>query len=87
MKFKWASHWATRETASQNGRLYFIDWVNFEDEFHKDFMPLNVEAMAVNVLETSTYFQSKQTLDNYLDQFHNLVYDSRYTNPKTIVVK
>jgi len=38
-------------------------------------------------LETTAYFQGKQTVDNYLDQFRDLIYDSGYTNPKTVVVK
>jgi len=50
-------------------------------------MPLNSEATAVNVLETSAYFQGKRTMDDYLDQFRDLMYDSGYTDPKTIVVK
>ena len=50
-------------------------------------MPLNSEATAVNMLEMSAYFQGKQTVDNYLDQFQDLVYYSGYTDPKTIVVK
>jgi hypothetical protein len=91
MKSRQASHWATREfeyeAASWDGRLHFLDWVNFKDEFHKDFLPLNAEATAMNALETSAYFQGKWTVDDYLDQFHDLVYDSRYTNPKTILVK
>jgi hypothetical protein len=41
----------------------------------------------MNVLEMSAYFQGKWTVDDYLDQFCDLVYDSRYTDPKTIVVK
>ena len=64
-----------------------MDWLNFEDEFRKDFLPLNSEAMAVNILEMMAYFQGKQMVDNYLDQFRELVYDSGYTYPKTIVVK
>jgi hypothetical protein len=46
-----------------------------------------VEATALNVLEMSAYFQGKWMVDDYLDQFCDLVYDSRYTDPKTIVVK
>jgi hypothetical protein len=73
MKSGWAGHWAAREfeyeAASRDGRLCFLDWVNFKDEFHKDFLPLNMEATAVNVLETSTYFQGKQMVDDYLDHF------------------
>jgi hypothetical protein len=41
----------------------------------------------MNVLEMSAYFQGKRMVDDYLDQFQDLVYDSRYTDPKTIMVK
>jgi hypothetical protein len=68
-------------------QLCFLNWVNFEDEFCKDFMPLNAEATAMNILETSAYFQGKQMVDDYLDQFHDLVYNSGSTDPKTIMVK
>jgi hypothetical protein len=91
MKSGWAGHWATREfeykAASRDRRLRFLNWVDFEDELHKDFLPLNVGATALNILETSAYFQGKRTVDDYLDQFQDLVYDSGYTDPKTIVVK
>jgi len=67
--------------------LCFLDWLDFEDEFRKDFMPLDAEAAAINVLETTTYFQGKRSVDDYLDQFCDLIYDSRYTDTKTVVVK
>ena len=50
-------------------------------------MPLDSEAAAVNILETSAYFQGKRTVDDYLDQFKDLIGDSGYTDKKTIVVK
>jgi len=50
-------------------------------------MPLDAEATAINVLETTTYFQGKRSVDDYLDQFRDLIYNSRYTDPKTVVVK
>src|SRR6266567_698188 len=91
MKSGRAGRWATREfkheAASEDQTLRFMDWLDFEDEFWKDFLPLNSEATAVNTLETTAYFQGMQTVDDYLDQFQDLVYDSRYTDPKTIVVK
>jgi hypothetical protein len=91
MKSRQAGHWATREfeyeAASRDRRLRFLDWVNFKDEFHKDFLPLNREATAMNILETSAYVQGKWMVDDYLDQFQDLVYNSEYTNPKTIMVK
>jgi len=50
-------------------------------------MPLDVEAAAINVLETTAYFQGKWSVDDYLNQFRDLIYDSGYTDPKTVVVK
>jgi hypothetical protein len=73
MKSGRASHWAAREfkykATSRDGRLRFLEWVNFKDEFHKDFLPLNMEATAMNVLETSAYFQGKRMVDDNLDHF------------------
>ena len=89
MKTGRANRWATREfeQETKTDRLRFINWLDFEEEFLKDFMLLDLEAAAINVLETAAYFQGKQTVDNYLDQFQDLIYDSGYTDPKTVVVK
>src|SRR5467141_453266 len=62
VKFVWAmsymntgraGRWAAREfeTEARSGRLRFLDWLDFEEEFKKDFLPLNAEAAAVNTLE------------------------------------
>ncbi len=42
MKAGWAGHWATHkfEHKARSGHLHFIDWLDFEDKFQKDFMPL-----------------------------------------------
>jgi len=89
MKTGRAGRWAAREfeQEAREGHLRFLDWLDFEEEFRKDFLPLNSEAAAVNVLETTAYFQGKKSVDDYLDRFRDLVYDSGYTDPKTIVVK
>jgi hypothetical protein len=42
---------------------------------------------ATNKLEGTFYFQSHQTVDDYLSEFQDLISDSSYTDPKTIVVK
>ena len=47
-------------------------------------MPLDSESAAINVLETTAYFQGKRTVDDYLDQFRDLIYDSGYTDLKTV---
>jgi len=89
MKIGRANRWATCEfeQEAKTSHLRFIDWLDFEEEFRKDFMPLDSESTAINVLETTAYFQGKRTVDDYLDQFRNLIYDSGYTDPKTILVK
>jgi len=42
MKSGCANRWAAREfkQEAKAGRLCFLDWDDFEDEFRKDFMPL-----------------------------------------------
>jgi len=39
------------------------------------------------MLEKTAYFQGSRSVDDYLDDFHNLILESGYTSPKTIVVK
>jgi len=89
MKSERASRWATCEFEhkAKSRHLRFINWVDFEEEFWKDFMPLDSEAAAVNVLETVAYFQRRQSVNDYLDQFKDLIKDSSYADLKTRVVK
>ena len=89
MKSGRAGRWATREFEfeAKNGALRFFDWLDFETEFRKDFLPIDSEATAINTLETTNYFQGKRTVDDYLDQFRDLIEESGYTDPKTVVVK
>jgi hypothetical protein len=86
MKTGCAGRWAAQEFEheARDGHLRFVDWLDFEEEFRKDFLPLNSEATAVNILETTAYFQGKQTVDDYLDRFRDLVYDSGYTDQKQL---
>jgi hypothetical protein len=81
---KWANrvyHW---EAVPANvGNPHFIDW----DDFRTEFFPLHSDAVATNKLEGTSYFQGRQTVDDYLDDFRDLISDSGYTNLKTIVVK
>ena len=64
-----------------------MDWDNFKLEFHKEFCPANPEATAINKLESTTYYQRTQSVDNYLNEFLDLVAESGYTDPKVLVVK
>ena len=89
MKAGRAGRWAAREfeLEAEKGKLRFREWSDFEDEFRKDFTPLNEEVEAVNILETSAYHQGRKSVDDYLDRFRDLIHDSGYTDPKTVVVK
>jgi len=84
-----AGRWATREFDYQawNGTFHFANWSAFAGEFRKEFMPSKAEDEAIGMLATDRYLQGKQTVSEYLDQFRDLVEDSCYTDPKTIVVK
>ena len=65
MKLGCASRWAAREFEyeARTGNLHFLDWTDFEDGFQSDFLLLNVEAAAINVLETTAYFQGNRLVD------------------------
>ena len=58
MKEGWAAQWANQELElkAAQGSLQFLDWLDFEAEFWRDFMPFNAEATAVNTLEGNLYF-------------------------------
>jgi hypothetical protein len=85
---KWANcvyHW---EAAPTNvGNSHFVDWDDFRSRFRTEFFPLHSDAVATNKLEGTSYFQGRQTVDDYLDDFRDLISDSSYSDPKTIVVK
>jgi hypothetical protein len=57
------------------------------DEFKKEFTPAHADSLAINRLKSSAYYQKSRTLDDYLDEFQDLITESGYTDPKTIVVK
>ena len=90
MKSGRAARWADRVFRyehSNPGVFRFLDWEDFQGEFKKEFTPANSEANAVNKLEESGYFQKTRSVDDYLDEFKDLIWDSGYKDPKTIVVK
>jgi hypothetical protein len=90
MKSGRAAKWAARifRWEEENpGRSHFLDWDHFKDEFRKEFCPSHSDSAAINRLESVTYFQNRRSVDDYLDEFLDLIADAGYTDPKTIVVK
>ena len=64
----------------------FPDRDEFCTEFKKEFTPAHADALALNQLESTAYYQRSQSLDEYLDEFLDLVVNSGYTDPKTIIL-
>ena len=66
--------------------MKFLDWDELT-EFWKDFCPAHFDASTINTLESTSYYQKARSVDNYLDEFLELVSEAGYTDPRTIVVK
>jgi hypothetical protein len=85
---KWVNRIYQWEALPANANVhYFVDWDHFRSTFRSEFYPLHADAVATNILEGRTYFQSNRSVDDYLDDFRDLITESGYTSPKTIVVK
>ena len=85
---KWANriyHWEAIPTNA--GNSHFVDWDDFRSRFQAEFFPLHSDAVATNKLEGTTYFQGRRSVDDYLNDFRDLISESGYSDPKTIVVK
>src|SRR6202522_3327023 len=90
MKTGRAAKWAARIFKYEEdnvGCTKFLDWEDFKSEFRKEFCPANSDAAAINKLESIAYFQKTRSVDDYLDEFLDLIAESGYTDPKTLVVK
>jgi hypothetical protein len=92
MKSGRAAKWTARifrweELPENSGYSKFLDWQDFRDEFKKEFTPAHADALAMNRLESTAYYQKTRSLDDYVDEFQDLITESGYTDPKTIVVK
>jgi hypothetical protein len=85
---KWTERIFRWEQQPENaGSARYIDWEDFRNEFQKEFTPAHADALAVNRLETAAYYQKSRSLDEYIDEFQDLVTEAGYTDSKTIVVK
>ena len=51
------------------------------------FITANSDMAAINVLESTSYFQESRSVNDYLDEFIDLITEAGYTDPKIVVVK
>jgi hypothetical protein len=87
---KWTAQvfrWEQQADSENSGQNKFLDWEDFREEFRKEFTPSHADTLAINRLESNGYYQKNRSLDDYVDEFQDLIVDSGYTDPKTIVVK
>jgi hypothetical protein len=92
MKSGRAQRWTARvfqwEQQPENSTsTRFLDWEDFRCEFKREFMPAHTDSLAINRLESTAYFQKTRSLDDYIDEFQDLITEAGYADPKTIVVK
>ena len=92
MKFgctqRWTAHIFRWEQQTENAdQSKFLDWEDFATTFKTEFTPTHSDALAINCLESMAYYQKARPLDEYTDEFQDLIADSGYSNLKTIVVK
>jgi hypothetical protein len=71
----------------QTGKMCFASWDEFREEFVSTFCPENKATTALMRLESDRYFQGKQNVEAYIDEFKDLVDLSGYTDRIAIVLK
>jgi hypothetical protein len=71
----------------KTGKMLFSSWTDFTDEFESIFCPENEATTALMTLESDRYFQGKQNVNAYTDEFKELIALSGYTDPIAVVLK
>jgi hypothetical protein len=72
---------------ADKGLPMYDEWSEFKEDFEDRFCPRNESANAMNRLETELYFQGRRDVDEYLDEFEELITKSGYTDPRAHVIK
>jgi Retrotransposon gag protein/Zinc knuckle len=65
----------------------FPTWTEFREAFVSEFCPKNETQLAVAKLETNGYYQGRKTVQEYLDEFRDLIDLSGYKDGLPITVK
>jgi hypothetical protein len=66
---------------------HFNDWSAFSKTFIDLFCPKNKQLMVLTKLEGTSWYQAKDSVDEYIDQFQELIDVVEYVDDKTIVIK
>jgi hypothetical protein len=71
----------------QTGKMCFVSWDEFREEFMAVFCPESEATTALMRLKSDRYFQGKQNVEAYIDEFKDLIDLSGYMDPIAIVLK
>jgi len=72
---------------SRCGKPMFATWREFRQKFTEEFCLKNEVQMALTKLETSAYYQSQKSMDEYIDEFRDLIDQAGYSEGLAIVMK
>jgi membrane peptidoglycan carboxypeptidase len=75
-----------RKEASDNLPAFFSRR-DFETDFSAKFCPKNEATAALTKLESVHYYQGRKVVDDYIDEFSELVDEAGYTDGLSIVMK
>src|ERR1700720_133297 len=67
--------------------LAFFQWRDFERDFASKFCQKDEATAALTKLESTRYYQGRTSVDDYIDEFFELVDEARYTDGLAIVMK
>jgi hypothetical protein len=72
---------------SRSQTPFFEDWTAFCDSFRASFYPLHEATEAMNRLESRSYHQGRRSVDEYIDEFADLIEKAGYSDGRAIVMK
>jgi len=65
----------------------FPTWSDFRAAFKEEFYPKNERQRALTRLETSAYYQQRRAMDDYIDEFKDLIDLAGYQDGAAVVMK
>jgi hypothetical protein len=71
----------------KTSKMVFTSRTEFTDKLTSIFCPENEATTMLMMLESDWYFQARQNVDIYTDEFRELIMLSGYTDPIAIILK
>ena len=65
----------------------YESWEEFQHAFKQEFFPLHEDIAAMTTLESQSYYQGRRTVEQYIDEFQELLHKAGYIEGSSIVMK